>query len=316
VTATAAELPPAPPKRRPLFVHRIEFAAWRVLVFLLSLFPLRTSSAIGGFIGRLGYFPLGIRKRLVDHQLRAALPEISDGERRGIAAASYANLGRIAVEAAMLVNMPREKILELFHPPVGWEFIESVQRSGRGALLIGGHLGNWEIGFSYFAARGARISPVGRQMRNPLFDEMVRETRVRLGLRMLGDFDFVKYAGQRLAEGDLIGILADQGAKSMTGVFVPFFGRLARTPKAPAVMALRLKAPCFYVAMVREPDGKYRAYIEPIPVTVTGDRERDVEALVTTYASMLEKMVRKYPGQYLWQHRRWRRRPDGTLDDI
>jgi KDO2-lipid IV(A) lauroyltransferase len=135
-------------------------------------------------------------------------------------------------------------------------------------------------------------------MRNPLFDEMVRETRIRLGLRMLGDFDFVKHAGQRLADGDLIGILADQGAKSMTGVFVPFFGRLARTPKAPAVMALRLKAECLFVAMPRESDGKYRVNIERIPVSVTGDRERDVEALVTTYAAMLERYVRKYPGQY------------------
>jgi KDO2-lipid IV(A) lauroyltransferase len=71
-----------------------------------------------------------------------------------------------------------------------------------------------------------------------------------------------------------------------------------------------------FIAMPREPDGKFRVYIEPIPVTATGDRERDVEALVTTYAAMLERWVRKYPGQYLWQHRRWRRRPDGTLEDV
>jgi KDO2-lipid IV(A) lauroyltransferase len=153
-------------------------------------------------------------------------------------------------------------------------------------------------------------------MRNPLFDEAVRATRVTLGLRMLGDFDFVKHVPRRIAEGDLVAVLADQGAKSMTGVFVPFFGRLARTPKAPAVMALRLKAACLFVATVREPDGKFRAYIEPIPFDATGDREQDVETLVATYAAMLERYVRKYPGQYLWQHRRWRRRPDGTFEDV
>jgi KDO2-lipid IV(A) lauroyltransferase len=81
-------------------------------------------------------------------------------------------------------------------------------------------------------------------------------------------------------------------------------------------MALRLKAECIFAVNVREPDGKFRTYIEPIHFTVTGDRERDVEALVTTYAAMLEKWVRKYPDQYLWQHRRWRRRPDGSFEDV
>jgi KDO2-lipid IV(A) lauroyltransferase len=316
VTATAADSPPPPPARRPFLRHRIEFAAWRAFELVLSVLPLELGRAIGAFIGRVGYFPLGIRRRVVDHNLRAAFPASPDRERRRIASGSYASLGRVAIEAAMLSRMKPAEVLGLFHPPVGWEHVERIVAGGRGAFLIGGHLGNWEVGFSYFAARGLRISPVGRQMRNPLFDETVRETRAKSGLTMLGDFDFVKHAPRRLAEGHFIGVLADQGAKSMTGVFVPFFGRLARTPKAPAVMALRLRADCLFIAMPREADGKFRVYIEPIPVTATGDRERDVEALVTTYASMLEKFVRRYPDQYLWQHRRWRRRPDGTLEDV
>jgi KDO2-lipid IV(A) lauroyltransferase len=285
-------------------------------VTALSWLPLSLSRAIGASIGRIGYFPLGIRRRVVDHQLRAAYPELSERERRRIAAGSYASLGRMAVEAALLAGMPREKLLQLFHPPVGWEHIERLQQTGRGALLICGHLGNWEIGLPYIAAMGVPVSPVGRRMRNPLFDDVVRQTRTSLGLQMLGDQEFVKHAPNRLAQGHMVAVLADQGAKSITGIFVPFFGRLARTPKAPAVMALRLKAECIFAVNVREPDGKFRTYIEPIHFTVTGDRERDVEALVTTYAAMLEKWVRKYPDQYLWQHRRWRRRPDGSFEDV
>jgi KDO2-lipid IV(A) lauroyltransferase len=55
--------------------------------------------------------------------------------------------------------------------------------------------------------------------------------------------------------------------------------------------------------------------VEPVEITDTGNRERDVEAIVTAYTRQLEAWVRKYPDQYLWQHRRWRRRPDGALDD-
>lgn len=316
MTAPVVEQPLDSQRRRPFFSHRLEFAAWRLVEFVLTLLPLAAGRAIGAFMGRLGYFPLGIRKRVVDNNLRIAFPDASDRERRRIARESYASLGRVAVEAAMLSKMNQRQVLELFHPPIGWEHVERIVDAGKGAFLIGGHLGNWEVGFSYFAARGLPISPVGRRMRNPLFDETVRATRAKLGLTLLGDFDFVKHAPRRLADGHFIGVLADQGAKSMTGVFVPFFGRLARTPKAPAVMALRLKAECLFIAMPREADGKFRICVEPIPVVVTGDRERDVEAFVATYAAMLEKWVRKYPGQYLWQHRRWRRRPDGSLDEV
>jgi KDO2-lipid IV(A) lauroyltransferase len=101
----------------------------------------------------------------------------------------------------------------------------------------------------------------------------------------------------------------------LSSIFVPFFGRLARTPQGPAVFALRLGVPCVLALVTREPDGLYTLRFEPVPVVDTGDRERDVEAIVAAYTSQLEAWVRKYPGQYLWQHRRWRRRPDGTMDD-
>jgi KDO2-lipid IV(A) lauroyltransferase len=121
---------------------------------------------------------------------------------------------------------------------------------------------------------------------------------------------------RRLAEGHLIPVLSDQGTKGIAAVFVPFFGRLALTPKGPALMAIRLRARCLFLAVPREPDGRYRVCIEPLPIVSTGDRERDVEALVATHTRMLEQWIRRYPAQYLWQHRRWRRRPDGSFEDV
>ena len=307
---------PIPQGRRVTLAYRMEFAAWRAVVGVLSLFPLNVSRAIGEFIGRLGYFPLRIRRRLVEHQLAAALPELPDAERRRIAKASYANLGRIAVEAALLSTMPRDELVALFHPPVGWEHVERALRNGRGFFLVSGHLGNWELGFPYFASRGLPVSPVGRNMANPLFTSFLVENRSKLGLQMLGEREMVAQVPRRLDAGHAIAMLADQGAKSISSIFVNFFGRPARTPKGPAVMALRLDAACVFTAMVREPDGKFRVYVEPVNVESTGDRDRDVEKVVTEYTALLEKYVRKYPEQYLWQHRRWRRRPDGTFEDV
>jgi KDO2-lipid IV(A) lauroyltransferase len=54
----------------------------------------------------------------------------------------------------------------------------------------------------------------------------------------------------------------------------------------------------------------------PIEVELTGDREKDVDALVVRYSEVLEKWVRRYPEQYFWHHRRWRRQPADTPPEL
>jgi KDO2-lipid IV(A) lauroyltransferase len=124
------------------------------------------------------------------------------------------------------------------------------------------------------------------------------------------DHDAVKRIPRAVREGKAVGLLADQGVKGLAASYVPFFGRLARTPKGPAVFALRFGIPCVLAVVVRETDGRYRMLFEPVPVTDTGDREGDTDRIVAAYTAQLERIVRQYPGQYLWHHRRWRRQPD------
>jgi len=290
--------------------------AWRAIVGLVSLIPWRTASALGASLGKLGYRPFRIRRRVVEHQIAAALPDVADNERRRIAVGAYAHLGRVAIESARVSHMTPGSALALFHEPSGWEHVERATAEGRGAIVVSGHLGNWELGLAYLAARGKRVSAVARQMGNPLFDQYVTQARMRLGLNIIPDREAVRRLPRCIDEGDLVPMLADQGVKGLASIFVPFFGRDARTPKGPAVLALRLDAPCLFMVVPRESDGRYRTYFESIPLVSTGDRERDVRAIVTEYTARLEHWVRKYPDQYLWQHRRWRRRPDGTSEDV
>jgi KDO2-lipid IV(A) lauroyltransferase len=55
---------------------------------------------------------------------------------------------------------------------------------------------------------------------------------------------------------------------------------------------------------------------ERVPVQPTGDRERDVDAIVAGYTRVLEDWVRRAPEQYFWQHRRWKRQPEGTPEEL
>ena len=79
---------------------------------------------------------------------------------------------------------------------------------------------------------------------------------------------------------------------------------------------MRFKLPTFFVAAVREPSGKYRCVVTPVEILDTGNREEDVDRVVAKYTSILESWVRRYPGQYFWHHRRWKRQPPDTPDEL
>jgi KDO2-lipid IV(A) lauroyltransferase len=102
----------------------------------------------------------------------------------------------------------------------------------------------------------------------------------------------------------------------LASTYVPFFGRPAKTPRGPAVFALKYKLPILFMAAVRQPSGKYRMVVEPVAVTESGDRDRDVDAAVARFTAVLERHVRQHPEQYFWHHRRWRRQPPDTPPEL
>jgi Kdo2-lipid IVA lauroyltransferase/acyltransferase len=216
------------------------------------------------------------------------------------------------VEAALLPKLGRQGVLDLFARVDGWEHVEAARAAGRGVLVVTGHLGNWEIGGSYVAARGIPIDGVARRMSNPLFDRFLTRTRERLGMRVVADAEAVRHTPRALRENRAVALVSDQGALGLAATYVPFFGRPAKTPRGPAVFALRLGVPVVFGVAIRRPDGRFHLTLEPVPVQETGGRERDVDAIVATYTAMLEAWVRRHPGQYFWQHRRWKHQPPDT----
>lgn len=306
---------PAEPSRRwvreATWQHRVEYVALRGVIGLLGLLPWRAATTVGEWLGRLG-LALGIRKGVVERQIAAAFPDYTPERVREIARASYESLGRTTVEAALLPRLGKAGVLELFAEVRGWEHVEAARAAGRGVIVVTGHLGNWEIGGSYLAARGVPIDGIARGMANPIFDGFLTRTRQRLGMRVVHDSDAVRRTPRTLRENGAVAFVSDQGALGLASSYVPFFGRPAKTPRGPAVFALRLRVPMVFGVAVRRPDGRFTLHLEPIALIDTGDRERDVEAMVESYTRVLEDFVRLHPEQYFWQHRRWKWQPEGT----
>lgn len=296
----------------PTFAHRLEYAALRAFLGVLAPLGVEWAARACGAIAALGYWPLGIRRGVVQRQVAAALPELDAAAVRRIARDSYRNLGRVAVEASVLSRRGAVAVLERFVESPAWSIVQRAHAKGKGVVLVAGHLGNWELSGAYVAARGLPCHPIARGMSNPLSGRFFARTRERLGMQPMHDQDAVRRVPRLLKQGALIGFLSDQATVGLASTFVPFFGRPAKTPRGAAVFALRGDVPVVLIQAIREEGGRYRFHAEELAVTHTDDRERDVDDIVMRFSAALERLVRANPGQYFWQHRRWKHQPADT----
>ena len=271
-----------------------------------------TAVRVGAKLGTLGYRPLGIRKRVVEKQIAAAFPDLSPQAVKQLARESYAHLGRTFIETALLESLGKDGLLKLVESVDGWEIVEEVRSQGKGAVMVTGHIGNWELAGGYVAARGIPLDAIVRGMANPLFDAYLNKAREGIGMTIVHDSEAVRRTPRSLRSGRAVAFVADQGVLGLASTYVPFFGRPAKTPRGAAVFALRFEVPVIFVVALRNPNGRYRIVVERIEARRTGDMDRDVDAIVATFTQHLEKWVRAVPAQYFWQHRRWRRQPPDT----
>lgn len=289
--------------------HMWEYWAFRLVRWKWAWLPEGVAIRFGELTGLVAGSVLRIRRRDVDQHLALAFPERRRGWRDRVARASYAHLGR---EAAMFFRMAawtRERIVDrvTFR---GLEPLRRAAETGKGAVLLTGHLGNWEVAGAAIAASGIALDVVGKGMANRRFEADVFETREKLGMRVIEMSDAPKGVLRALGEGRVVAILGDQNAHKR-GVFVPFFGRQAATARGPALFAIRTGAPVFVGVALRDPGWpqRYTVTIRQMNFRPTGDVEADTQSLLAEYTRELEDAVRQAPEQYLWQHRRWKTRP-------
>lgn len=197
----------------------------------------------------------------------------------------------------------------------GLPHLQQAIQKGRGVLVLTGHLGNWELLANAAGLLGYPVNVVYRPLDFEPLDLFFRRLRGRQGADLLPKAQAMRGILRKLGRKELVGILLDQNAGRHAGVFVDFFGRPACTNKGLALVARRLKAPVVPIFLVRE-DSAYRMIVQPeVPLILTGDKDRDVEANTRRYNQVLESMIRRYPEQWFWVHRRWKTRPRGQTPE-
>ncbi len=176
----------------------------------------------------------------------------------------------------------------------------------QGLIIVSGHFGSWEIA-AQLLSRYKPIAGITRPMNNPRVEALVQRRKPRYRFNPIP-----KYAADPrrflavLGSGEILALLADQHAHT-GGVMVDFFGRPAAHFTTAAMLHMVARAPLCFAACRRTAPMRFEIVTSPlIHHPPSGDKKRDVHAILSTLNGYLEAEIRKAPDQYVWGHRRWR----------
>jgi KDO2-lipid IV(A) lauroyltransferase len=295
--------------------RRVRSALIRAGLRIISLLPLGIALRLGIIAGKLAYWLAPRQRRLALAHLAIAFPEKSEAERHAIARASFVHLGRAAMELAAVRHLDGRLEEYMALDPGGERLMREAKAQGRGAVFATGHMGNWELLARRLARTGMEPLVIARRSWDERLDDFVASFRASGGVTTLWRED--PGAGRQLLkalrEGKGLGILIDQDTKAQ-GVFVPFFGRPAFTPRAAADLALRFRAPLFVGWSRRRGQGLVDGYVLELEAVAydadAADREAEVLRLTGACTSRIEAVIRPNPAEWVWMHRRWKTLPD------
>jgi KDO2-lipid IV(A) lauroyltransferase len=272
-----------------------------------ALLPLDAASAVGGWLGRTIVSRMGVSRRAYRH-LQLAMPHLTRAEQEVIVRQMWDNMGRNIAETPHAKELIRKGRLKA----VGFEHAIEALKQGKGILVASGHFGNWEVGPIIFWDRKLPMTTVYRRPNNPLIDPLLGHTR-RIVTPDLLPKGIVAAAGilKTLRQNGAVGLLVDQKMNT-GGMMLKFFDQPAMTGLATAQLALKTGSPVIVATSVRE-GGAHFTFTLSEPLAIPANMSAHDAAIIMTQEinDRFEAHIRRYPGQWLWLHRRWgnRRKP-------
>ncbi|MCC4295774.1 lysophospholipid acyltransferase family protein [Brevundimonas aurantiaca] len=291
-------------------IWRLEAVGFQALFAFLRLLGVERASALGGWLLRsLG--PLTGTQKTVMRNLRIAFPEMPPDRREALAREQWDRTGRTFAELAVMDQLtPAGGRVEV----VGMERLHALRDSGRPAVLISGHLANFEVMAAVIMASGVPCQVTYRAANNPYVDALIRKSRERYGIRLFapkGDGTRDLMAGMK--RGDSIALLVDQ--KYNQGPEVEFFGQPVNASPGAARLALKFGTVMQPLSVVRLPGARFRVTAhEPITVRETEDKAAAVLAGIQAANRFVEDRVREVPEDWFWVHKRWPDRVYAALE--
>jgi Kdo2-lipid IVA lauroyltransferase/acyltransferase len=293
-------------------IHWSQYLGMRGLAGLVHSFPvnqnLRSAAAFGSLYIRCSR----TRRERAEMNISLSFPEWPVERVRHVAERSVQHMFQIftvdsMVTTRVITKSSWHRYIRI-HPSIGRVMDRLIR--GEPMILLTGHCGNWEVIGHFLALMGYPVLALARPLDNPLINRWLLGVREAAGTRILTKWGATPVLQETLEAGGRIAFIADQNAGD-TGMFVPFFGRLASSYKSIALLALRYNVP-IVAGCARRLNDRLEFELSSTDIIEPddwADQPDPIYYITARFNRAIEQMIREAPDQYLWVHRRWKSRP-------
>ncbi len=250
----------------------------------------------------------GIRRRLIVSSICEHL-DMSSAEAEKLAEKTCFSFLLNAFAMAGLKFMSDEQLHNSIKTE-GLHHLENALAEGKGAIIISGHFGLWELVPPWLASTGHPITVVVRRQNNPYVDRWFEQMRRRHGAHTTDSGFGIREILRSLRQGHILALMIDQD-NGKQGIFVRFFKKWASAPTGPAQIALKTGAPIVPLAIFPDYADRHRLVIfPPIRPQDFSDDTAGQQKLTAEYTGIMEEVIRSQPHNWFWLHRRWKTQPE------
>ena len=279
---------------------------FKLLSFAIACLPTKARGWLGAAIGIFWFDILRIRRKVAIENVGIAFPEMNLDERTRLARASLCHMGCTITEYALLPFFSNADIQRHFDIE-GLEHVENALKEGKGAILLSMHVGNGDFAVAMLSRLGLPMNLISKEFKARWLNDMWFGMRRKHGTRFISPEKSSFEILRGLRRNELIVFVLDQFMGPPVGVRTTFFGKETGTAAGCALMAERTGAPVVPSYTYRRPDGRHVAVFEaPIKGLDHGLSQKNTAIMTQVYTDKIESVVRRYPEQWMWIHRRWK----------
>jgi len=275
--------------------------------FLAVSLPLKTGYAITKTICLLKYLFSKQDRTAVRGNLKAILPQekasVIEKYTRGV----FLNFGKYLLEFFRFNKIDR-KFLEENVTIDGLKNMDDALSDKNGAIIVAGHIGNYELGAAALGLLGYKVNAVALVHKYKKINDFFNNRRLAKGVRI---FPIGKEAIWNCLEAfkrnEIVCLLSDRDFTN-GGIEIEFLGRTTIIPKGPAAFSLKRKTPIVPAFAIRLGDNKFHFFMTtPIRYTPCADMDKDIYELTKLYLKQIEKVILEYPDQWYMFRKFWLR---------
>jgi len=282
--------------------HRLEYILVIALIKLFRALPCNTTLSILKSCCYIVGYVFGVRKSVVNHQLRLCLPENTDDQIDQIIKQIYRELAVTVAEVFIFSDDYFKDKVEIF----GYDEIRKNLSYGRGLIIVSAHFSNWELAAKLLAKDIPPVYGIVKKQHNELFNAYLDKTRTEAGIITVEMKHAVKQLVSALHKNGIAAVLIDQYAFK-DGIEIDFLGNKTKAYTSIAQLAIKYHIPVIVAFDIRDSDGHHKIIYNK--AMVFRDLEYNDENILQVTKAIntpIEENILKYPHLWFWVHKKFR----------